>query len=394
MPSGKINSARDRAASLACVIPLVCVVLCTVVLSPIRIEASPREAGSVPRLLTSLEGRAIVNAVWEYEREARSRPDCSHLVHQIYLLAGLGYPYTSSSDLYAGSENFRRVKTPQGGDLIIWPGHVGIVLDPTQHTFYSSVHSGLETEFYDTPYWQARGRPRFYRYVIEGPGSPALVGSQGQPRARETPVRHVSAPVTEEVSEDVLSSSKPPLKPAPDPTPQAVDTSTAADPVRATEIPSRILIATRQKKPTREEIAEAISELSITTGNALRVHDPLKPRLPVVIIDHFEVERVEIKRDHGWAYVSIDSSVSITGEGVSLKQRHEKARWELRHTQSGWEALTSGQRAYLTHNLAVRILAAQLAQLTQGDGALNREDQTARQEAQLAALLDNLLNNR
>jgi cell wall-associated NlpC family hydrolase len=173
------------------VIPLVCVVLFAVVLCAIRAGASPQEPGPVPRLLTSEQGLAIVNAAWEYEQQARGKPDCSHLVHQIYFLAGLDYPYASSFDLYAGSENFRRVKTPQVGDLIIWPGHVGIVLDPAHHAFFSSVHSGLQAEFYDGPYWRARGRPRFYRYVIESPGSPAFGGAQAASRARDTPAQHI-----------------------------------------------------------------------------------------------------------------------------------------------------------------------------------------------------------
>src|SRR5215469_6255944 len=162
MRRGKLKSVPDPAGNLASVIRFVCVVLCAIVLSAIRVGAAPQELPSVTRLLTSKEGRAIVNAAWDYERQERGTPDCSHLVHQIYLLAGFDYPYASSFDLYAGSENFRRVKSPQIGDLIIWPGHVGIVLDPVQHTFYSSVHSGLQAEFYDGPYWRARGRPRFY----------------------------------------------------------------------------------------------------------------------------------------------------------------------------------------------------------------------------------------
>lgn len=122
---------------------LVSVVLCAVLLCVIRVAASPQQSASATRLLKPEEGLRIVNTASEHEQQLRRKPDCSHLVHQIYLLAGFGYPYASSFDLYAGSENFSRVKTPQPGDLIIWPGHAGIVLDPVQHTFYSSVRSGL-----------------------------------------------------------------------------------------------------------------------------------------------------------------------------------------------------------------------------------------------------------
>jgi hypothetical protein len=394
MRTGKLNSVPDRAGTLPSVISLFCVVLCAVVFSAIRLNASPQEPGTVSQLLTSEEGRAVVHAAREYERQARGKPDCSHLVHQVYLLAGLDYPYASSFDLYAGSENFRRVNTPQAGDLIIWPGHVGIVLDPAQHTFYSSVHSGLQAEFYDGPYWRARGRPRFYRYVMESPGSPALGGVQAAIQTRETSAQHIAMPVNEGGSDDPPSASKQPRKAASDATARVVSSTPAAAQTTATEVPKNILIPTGHKQPTREEISEAISELSNTAGIVLRADDPLKPRLPVVIVDHFEVERVDIKRDRGWAYVRIDSRVSIAAERADLKPRRERARWELRRTESGWVAFMPVERAYVPRDVAVRILAAQLAQLTQGVGTTNHGDRAARQEAQLATLLDNLLNSK
>jgi len=70
-------------------------------------------------------------------------------VHQIYELSGFPYPYASSFDLYDGVDNFRRVSTPHPGDLVVWRGHVGIAIDAVKHTFYSSVRSGLRTEYYD-----------------------------------------------------------------------------------------------------------------------------------------------------------------------------------------------------------------------------------------------------
>jgi hypothetical protein len=147
----KLNSVPNRVGSPAPLIHLVCVVFCAGLLSTIHVAAWPQEPASTSGLLTSEEGLAIVNAAWEHEQQLRGKPDCSHLVHQIYLLAGFDYPYASSFELYAGTDNFRRVKTPQPGDLIIWPGHAGIVLDPVQHTFYSSVRSGLQAESYHGP---------------------------------------------------------------------------------------------------------------------------------------------------------------------------------------------------------------------------------------------------
>src|SRR6266480_3339086 len=94
-----------------------------------------------------------------------SKPDCSHLVHEIFSRAGFPYRYSSSSDLYSGINEFHRVTSPQVADLIVWPGHMGIIVSPTQHSFYSSLRSGVGVDFYDSSYWKGRGKPRFYRYV-------------------------------------------------------------------------------------------------------------------------------------------------------------------------------------------------------------------------------------
>ena len=135
-------------------------------LGPLAAFSWPQDDPSGVRLLNAHEGRTLVNIVWEQREQLRRKPDCSHLVHQIYALSGFPYPYASSFDLYEGIDNFRRVSTPRPGDLVVWRGHVGIVIDAVEHTFYSSVRSGLRTEYYDAPYWRAQGRPRFYRYVL------------------------------------------------------------------------------------------------------------------------------------------------------------------------------------------------------------------------------------
>ncbi len=94
-----------------------------------------------------------------------SEHDCSHLVHAIYDSAGFPYKYASSEDLYAGSDHFQRVAYPQPGDLIVWHGHVGIVIRPSKHTFFSFLSTGPATDNYRSRYWRTRGQPRFLRYV-------------------------------------------------------------------------------------------------------------------------------------------------------------------------------------------------------------------------------------
>jgi len=116
-------------------------------------------------LVNSDQGLAIIGAALESRRPTDSNADCSNLVHTIYERAGFTYSYSNSSELYRGIKEFRRVLHPQPGDLVVWRGHVGIVISPVQHSFFSAMRSGRGVEFYDSPYWQARGWPRFFRYV-------------------------------------------------------------------------------------------------------------------------------------------------------------------------------------------------------------------------------------
>jgi hypothetical protein len=126
-------------------------------------RASVREASG---LLAAEEGRVIVDVALEQLAPLADAWDCSHVVHAIYTNAGHAYPYASSSDIYAGDANFVRVKHPRAGDVVAWPGHVGIVVDPGQHAFYSLVRTGLESQNYESAYWRSRGQPRFYRLRV------------------------------------------------------------------------------------------------------------------------------------------------------------------------------------------------------------------------------------
>jgi len=108
---------------------------------------------------------SLIAAALDSRVRRHSEPDCSHLVHAIYQQAGFPYAYAPSSDLYGGSGGFQRIKQPQPGDLIVWRGHVGMVIKPSEHIFFSFLRSGPGTDDYESPYWKSRGRPRFYRYV-------------------------------------------------------------------------------------------------------------------------------------------------------------------------------------------------------------------------------------
>jgi len=365
--------------------------------APAKAQVAPAKQGSAPnfRLLNLEEGRAIADAVRDQDQPTRGARDCSHLVHRAYLDAGFEYPYASSFELYAGDENFERVRHPQPGDLIVWPGHVGIVLQPLAHSFYSLVNTGPEAQNYEGPYWKSRGRPRFFRYKMENAEILTAAKDPAPTRAPNSAKPREAASVIEERATAAASAADRPPKMASERT-KAVN----ADPpppaesvVAATrfEVPESIIIVAGNKPPTNSQVAEAIAELSNASGSVLRTDSPSKLAQPVVIFERLRVERLEIKRDHGWACLQIDSRATITGGETDYKQRHEKVRWELRRTESGWEAVAPTNRTYVANDVAVRHLAAQLAHLTETDGAAAHQEAVLRQESQLANLLSALL---
>jgi NlpC/P60 family len=354
--------------------------------------SAPQGPVANSRLLSAEEGRAIVDAA--RDQEQRGAQDCSHLVHQTYLEAGFDYPYASSFELYAGDENFERVKRPQPGDLIVWPGHVGIVLEPLEHSFYSLVSTGLEAQNYEGTYWRSRGRPRFYRYRLENAEILTAAKPPASSRSSNSTKQQDTEVVTEERSSAAASDPNRPPKMASERTRVMKDPPVLPTTVverRPFEIPQSIVIGTGNKQPTTSQVAEGISELSSASGTILRTDDPSRLAMPVVIFDRLHVERLDVKKDHGWARLQIDSRATIASGETDYKRRRVKVRWELRKTDSGWEAIAPADRTYVPSDVAVRNLAAQLARLTNGDGAASHQETVLRQESKLANLLSALL---
>lgn len=95
----------------------------------------------------------------------QSSLDCSHFVHALYERLGHHYQYATSRRLYRGFAGFRRTRKPLPGDLVVWQGHVGVVLEPKQHSFLSSLTSGIKVSSYSSSYWIARGHCRFFHFA-------------------------------------------------------------------------------------------------------------------------------------------------------------------------------------------------------------------------------------
>ena len=128
-------------------------------------SAGTYHAKKEARTLTQDDRLAVIAAALDSKNHKSRENDCSHLVHNIYERAGFPYGYASSDDIYDGVAGFQRTKRPQPGDLVVWHGHVGIVIRPSRHVFFSYLSAGPGTDNYEAPYWVGRGHARFYRYV-------------------------------------------------------------------------------------------------------------------------------------------------------------------------------------------------------------------------------------
>jgi hypothetical protein len=350
---------------------------------PLAVYSSQQEDLSGVRLLNAHEGLTLVNTALEQKPQVRPKPDCSHLVHQIYELSGFPYPYVSSFDLYEGVDNFRRVSTPRPGDLVVWPGHVGIVMDGIEHSFYSSVRSGLRTEYYDGPYWRTLGRPRFFRYVLPGSADFTATNASVPASSSTGQAKPLILPVHKEVAEapplgDDMAAKVESAKTSPTPT-RPLN--------RPVALPSSIMIVAAGNRPTDEEVGEAISEFNSASGNLLRGWPPADRKRIVLIYDQLNVEHVELKRDRGSVRVEVEGILSIAGERLEGKRRREKLRWELRRTPQGWQLQAPSNHAYVPRDVAVRVLAAQLAFLTQNDAASDDSDRSLHQQSMIVHAL-------
>jgi NlpC/P60 family len=370
------------------------IVVAALSLCALRAAASQENHREAYRLLTRDEGRAIVDAISDHHRSLRSKrakPDCSHLVNDIYDLAGFPFPYAKSADLYRGQASFVRVSSPQPGDLIVWRGHVGLVLDPRQHFFYSSLRSGLETEDYTSAYWRRRGTPRFYRYRPITDDS-VLTARRITPRndmQGSFRTQLVSESTTDEARTNVTSRDS--LEPLP-----SSDDDSSSRQASDTEdfshaVPSKVSINIGNKKPTTEQVKDAISTTYQSVSQGLNADSLLHSKSTVVIFTQLRVEQLELKGNHGWANVSIDTEATLTSGVLDKAARHDEQRWEMQRAKSGWTILAPTQNIYVPRSFAVRIFAQQLAQLTD-QSASSIVVGAASEESRLASLLNTLLN--
>lgn len=315
-----------------------------------RTSNGSRAGYATARLLNSDQGLAIIGAALEFRHHRAPKPDCSHFVNTIYERAGFPYAYANSIELYSGTDSFHRVSRPQPGDLIVWPGHVGIVVHPAQHSFFSALRSGLGVEDYESPYWRKRGHPRFFRYVQVTPPTvlaadtrvvTAVVPNQDNGEPQAATVKMADA----EDSND--SSSAPPAISGSIPAPSAANTIVYS------------------AKPRAEDVRVVLLRKFGDVEQSLRGRDVLRSDEPVTVFESIDIKKVHIKGNTGWAEARVHGISSVEQGQIKVKDYTLTKRFSLtRRDPASWEVIIPADAVYVPRDSAVRIFAHQLASLT------------------------------
>ena len=308
------------------------------------------------RLVSRDEGTAIAQLTMQHWPQLRDKPDCSHLVHDIYAEAGLDYDYAASNEIFEGIDSFQRVESPQPGDLVVWRGHIGIVIDPEEHSFYSSVITGFSISQFDSSYWISRGPRRFYRYKITDIQSARLLERASRGKPYLTP----AAPAPNQpklVNNQVDHRDTRLAVGAPDrrPVEPFADQNRAVDPMAQS-------IAQSPAKPTVDQILDAFTKLSDSNAQALLQTGFLNG--PIEILDSFQLGKTETRHGSIWVEFKVKKIASFADGKMRSSHDTEKIRLSLLRQSGRWTLFDPANRVFLLRHDAVAMIAGRLARLS------------------------------
>jgi hypothetical protein len=354
MLSKPSQSRRFQIAALLALLPGA--VVCNIA------SAQATDGRALPRLVSKKEGEAVAQAALHHWPQMRDKPDCSHLVHDVYTEVGLKYEYATTNDIFDGIESFERVSQPQAGDLVVWQGHVGIVIDPEDHSFYSSVITGFSVSSFSSSYWESRGPRRFYRYKISQAQSVRLL----QRTSHRKPYAAVTRPVVKEPSyiaekknlEDDSTEAEPDL-PDRGVIRESGPKETGSVALKESRVAGAVVTAIR--RPIKEEVRSAFVRLS--DANAAQWQQSVALDDPIEIVDGFEAGRFETQGSSGWAELKVTTIAFFADGRMHTTRRTMKVRFTLLRQADGWTLQAPANHYYLLRTAAVRMITARLAML-------------------------------
>jgi hypothetical protein len=148
----------------------------------------------------------------------------------------------------------------------------------------------------------------------------------------------------------------------------------------------------KSAKPSVDQVSAGLVESFGDSEQSLRGRDLFKLSQSLAVFDQFAVQTVRTKGNQGWAEVQINQVASLALGGAKLNRLANRQRWPLRRLDKrGWELTLPQDTVYLPQDVAVRMLAHNLANLTEGNPDSSN---TVEQKAQLARFLASLLESK
>lgn len=336
--------------------------LLTVIAAPVTRATADDSTSAV--LLSPDQGEALAAYAVRSEKRIRTKPDCSHLVHLLYSRAGLIYPYEDSRVLYRGVTDFQRVKTPQAGDLVVWLGHVGIVLSREEKTFISSVHSGILTESWMAPHWVRRGHPRFYRYRIGPETDMQLLAKAMDDETQQadtlTSARNgagaepPSAPLSTIAEARESDGQEQEIEPS---SPQNARTLNGSE----HDLNSIVALINQRQMPSKRQIAVAMIEGSKAHARRLMEGETLDVVRPFAVFSRLEVEKIKIKHEKGWVTFRLSETMSQENGRILPARTTERELAISRRNDGFWVISDPQGRTYLPEEHALEVFEHQTA---------------------------------
>jgi hypothetical protein len=165
--------------------------------------------------------------------------------------------------------------------------------------------------------------------------------------------------------------------------------SSVSDPVTVPTLPKTVVVYANRLKA--DQIENALREQFQAFADTLETRDLLALQPSVISFDRLDVHKLQLKGNKGGAQLHFNGAVALAQSNSRSKPRADTQHLDLHRANGGWEVVLPSNAIYLPRETVVRILAHQLAALT--DNTQPPQSQSDHQ-VQLARWLNELLASR